>query len=96
MLPLEEKATARLRQTKSRLTEFTACFRENVKGVMSVRSVTKGLVACASGGRRQCFGANTSRSEVMSASVGLIEGGRSRKLVKREKSFLTSGSGKRG
>jgi hypothetical protein len=31
MLPLGEMATARLGRTESRLTEFTACFRENVR-----------------------------------------------------------------
>jgi hypothetical protein len=95
MLPLGEMATARSDKTESRLTEFTACFRENVKGVVSVKSVQKGLVACASGDRRQCFGANTGALSY-GASVGLIEGGRSREPVKRKKSFLTGGSGKRG
>jgi hypothetical protein len=65
MLPLGEMATARLGQTESRLTEFAASFRKNVKGVVSVKSVTKGLVACARGDRRQCFGQIPARKAVV-------------------------------
>jgi hypothetical protein len=71
--PVQHMASATPVDTGGRLIELMEWFHQNDKRVVSVRSVKKGLVACASGDKRQFLAPNTSRSEPAFANVGMMK-----------------------